>query len=116
MPRPHPVRRLVAAAAVLGVAMTLVPAHAAARVWLEGPGSSGMGDGYFPRDGNGGYQVVHYDIHDRYRVDTGRLTGWTEITAVAKKDLTRFNLDLVLDVDAVAIDGVPVDFEKDGRH
>jgi aminopeptidase N len=107
----------VAAAAVLGVAVTLVPAHAGARVvWIDGPGGPGIGDSYFPRDGNGGYQVVHYDIHDRYRVDTGRLTGWTDVTAVARKDLTRFNLDLVLDVDAVSVDGVPVDFEKDGRH
>jgi aminopeptidase N len=111
--------RLAAVAAVLGLSATLLPGNAAAMMRHDGPagpGAAGIGDGYFPRAGNGGYQVEHYDVHDRYRTETGRLTGWTEATAVATKDLSRFNLDLVLNVDAVTVDGVPAAFEKDGRH
>lgn len=28
------------------------------------PGASGMGDPYFPQDGNGGIDVLHYDVRD----------------------------------------------------
>ena len=30
------------------------------------PGASGMGDPYFPQDGNGGIDVLHYDVRDGY--------------------------------------------------
>ena len=33
------------------------------------------GDPYFPLDGNGGYDVEHYRIHDTYRPATDRLAG-----------------------------------------
>ena len=46
-------------------------------------GSSGIGDPYFPRDGNGGYDVAHYDIHDAYRLRSGALSGRTAVSAVA---------------------------------
>ena len=29
-------------------------------------GAPGIGDPYFPVDGNGGIDVLHYDIHDTY--------------------------------------------------
>ena len=29
-------------------------------------GSAGIGDPYFPLDGNGGIDVLSYDVHDRY--------------------------------------------------
>ena len=31
-------------------------------------GARGSGTRYFPKDGNGGYDVTHYDIHDTYRL------------------------------------------------
>ena len=31
-------------------------------------GAAGIGDPYFPQDGNGGYDVAHYDVHDTYRL------------------------------------------------
>ena len=38
-------------------------------------GSAGIGDSYFPKDGNGGYDVLRYNIHDRYRLKSGHLVG-----------------------------------------
>ena len=80
------------------------------------PGSGGGGDPYFPADGNGGYDVRHYDIHDRIDPRVGNLVGWTRVTAVATKGLSRFNLDLMLDVDAVWVNGTRAHFTRPSRH
>jgi aminopeptidase N len=107
----------VACSAALGLPVAL-PAGALQAV--PEAGSAGIGDPYFPADGNGGYDVKHYDIHDTYVIDSGRLSGWTAVDAVATTDLKAFNLDLVLAVDDVklVVDGVdrPVAFAKDGKH
>ena len=42
-------------------------------------GAPGIGDPYFPADGNGGIDVLRYDVHDTYAYGTGRLTGWTRL-------------------------------------
>ena len=60
------------------------------------PGAPGIGDPYFPRDGNGGYDVRHYDVHVTTAIADGRLTGRTTITATATQDLASFHLDLLL--------------------
>ena len=39
------------------------------------PGAAGIGDPYFPKDGNGGYDVAHYEVHVRLALRSGRLTG-----------------------------------------
>ena len=39
------------------------------------PGASGMGDPYFPQDGIGGIDVLHYDVRDGYSFRTGRCTA-----------------------------------------
>lgn len=71
-------------------------------------GAAGIGDAYFPKDGNGGYDVEHYDVHvERYDLETTELSGWTEITARATEHLASLHLDLMLDVDAVTVNGVP---------
>ena len=57
------------------------------------PGSAGIGDPYFPKDGNGGYNVISYDLDVKYEPDRDRLTGVATITARATKNLSRFNLD-----------------------
>ena len=58
-------------------------------------GSSGLGDPYFPLDGNGGYDVQHYDLELTYDPATDRLTGIATITAVATQNLSAFNLDFI---------------------
>lgn len=77
--------------------------------------AAGIGDPYFPRDGNPGYQVRHYGIDVRYRPATRVLTGTTTIRLVPKERLSSFNLDLLLGVSRVAIDGTRTRFSQT-RH
>ncbi|MGH3755193.1 MAG: M1 family metallopeptidase, partial [Pseudonocardiaceae bacterium] len=73
-----------------------------------------VGDPYFPRAGNGGYDVTGYDIQIRYDTTTGRLEGHTTITAQATESLSRFNLDLRLATSAVTVDDQPARIRQDG--
>ena len=75
---------LLAAAACLGFASA---AHA--------QGAPGVGDPYFPLEGNGGYDTQHYDLSFSYDPASDRLGGEVAIiTAKATQDLSRFDLDL----------------------
>jgi aminopeptidase N len=83
------------------------------------PGADGIGDPLHPQDGNGGYEVSHYDVklgYDPARPDF--LVGDTTVDAVASQDLSRFNLDLEgFEVKGVAVDGKPVStFSREGEH
>jgi aminopeptidase N len=70
------------------------------------PGADGAGDPYFPKYGNGGYDVGGYDLALRYDPSSGRLEGTATLTATATQDLSRFNLDLAgLSATAVTVDG-----------
>jgi aminopeptidase N len=73
-------------------------------------------DPYYPLDGNAGYDVRHYDIHDRYRFGDKRLSGVTKVRLVPSVELTTFNLDLLLRVDRVRVAGAAADFEKPNAH
>ncbi|MGH3871896.1 MAG: M1 family metallopeptidase [Pseudonocardiaceae bacterium] len=77
-------------------------------------GAEGIGDPYFPRAGNGGYDVTAYDIQIRYDPATDRLEGNTTVTAQATEPLSRFNLDLRLAVSAVTVDDQPAQSHQDG--
>ncbi|MCY7395622.1 MAG: M1 family metallopeptidase [Nocardioides sp.] len=79
-------------------------------------GSSGIGDPYFPRDGNGGYDVAHYSVRDSYDQATGLLVGSTTLTATATQRLSRFNLDLMLPVRSVRVDGARAEVVRQGAH
>ncbi|HEY9562783.1 MAG TPA: M1 family metallopeptidase [Nocardioides sp.] len=79
-------------------------------------GSSGMGDRYFPSDGNGGYDVQHYDVAHRVGVGGGSLTGRTTFQAHSLQALNRFNVDIMLKVNSVKVDGVPAGFTKESAH
>ena len=100
-----------AAVAAGGAAAALRDATASGHV-----GAPGAGDPYFPRDGNGGYDVLHYGVHDRYRFSDGVLSGRTVVTARATSDLAGFHLDLLLPVRAVRVDGDPARWERPDRH
>ena len=88
--------RVLSAAAVLGLAGTAVTAAgtASAAPPVYTPGAAGVGDPYFPLDGNGGYDVGAYDLELGYDPDTDVLTGLATIALRAKRNLTRFNFDL----------------------
>ncbi|MEU1278664.1 M1 family metallopeptidase [Streptomyces sp. NPDC005805] len=70
------------------------------------PGAAGLRDPYFPKQGNGGYDVQRYDLTLGYDPATGRLDGTAEVTARATQDLSAFHLDLHgLTVREVTVDG-----------
>ena len=79
------------------------------------PGSPGLGDPYFPLDGNEGYDVKHYLLDIRYHPATDVLQGTATIRARATQDLSRFNLDFVgLTVDSITVGGSPATWSRDG--
>jgi aminopeptidase N len=83
------------------------------------PSESSAGDLYTPGDGNGGYDVQHYglklaiDPADQVRA----LDGTAEITALATKELTRFDLDLTgLTVASVTVNGAQAGYQRQGSE
>lgn len=123
-----PRTRLVPAALGLGLALSLGAGQLAAAPLsaarlseappARGPseGAAGIGDPYFPRDGNGGIDVLHYDVRDSYDFGSGRLTGRTGLDVRATQDLSRFNLDFLLPVRSVRVDGQRAGFRQVGDH
>ena len=109
----RPLRSRAVAAAALAVTLVAGPALAGSS---PQPGAAGIGDAYFPLDGNGGIDVLSYDVRDRYRFATGRLTGSTRLQLRATQDLSRFNLDLLLPVREVRVDGDEVRWGKPDQH
>ncbi|MET8700493.1 M1 family metallopeptidase [Kitasatospora sp. NPDC058032] len=106
-------KRLIVSAAAGALALLLsVPASAA----QAGPGAAGIGDPYYPSAGNGGYDVSHYDIRLKYQPATDELEGTTTILATATQDLTRFNLDFVLQVKEVQVNGRTAAFTTAGEQ
>jgi hypothetical protein len=81
-------------------------------------GASGIGDGYFPTMGNGGYDVGHYDLALTLDPEQGDITdGVAVIAASAQIDLCAFNLDyLGPAITAVAVDGQPAGHSRRGAE
>ncbi|MFF3613735.1 M1 family metallopeptidase [Streptomyces sp. NPDC002580] len=81
------------------------------------PGASGVGDPYFPKMGNGGYDVTHYGLSLSYEPKGRRLTGTAVITARALQDLSAFRLDLLgLDVSGVTVEGHEARWNRAGQE
>jgi aminopeptidase N len=79
------------------------------------PGAAGIGDPYFPLDGNGGYDVRHYLLDVRYTPATDMLVGVATIAARATQNLSRFNLDLNgLTVRSITVNGRPATWTRSG--
>jgi aminopeptidase N len=84
------------------------------------PGADGAGDPYFPFAGNGGIDVLHYDLDLDYQPPKaapaplqGHLDGVATIDLVATQDLDRFNLDLRgLTATRVVVNGKPMAFRQ----
>ena len=86
-------------------------------VSAHSPGREGVGDPFFPRAGNGGYNVLDYDLRLAYVPRTDVLVGRTLIRARAQSRLAGFHLDLrrfrVTDVD---VNGTPARFHRHGQE
>ncbi|ASF10238.1 M1 family metallopeptidase [Nocardia brasiliensis] len=80
-------------------------------------GAPGLGDPYYPLDGNGGYDARHYDVTIEYDPPSHQLTGSTRIDAVATQALRMFNLDFAgPDVRRVSVNNQPASFARNGEH
>lgn len=56
-------------------------------------GAYGLGDPFYPMLGNGGYDVLNYDITLNVHMEDNKINGSTVIEARATKNLSAFNLD-----------------------
>jgi aminopeptidase N len=79
-------------------------------------GASGIGDPYFPLDGNGGIDVRHYAIRDTYDMATRRLSGATTLRVRATEALASFHLDFLLPVTGVTVDGTAATRSRPSPH
>jgi aminopeptidase N len=86
---------------------TSVATPAAAAPTSGHRGAAGAGDPYFPRQGNGGYQVRYYSLKIGYQPSRKHLRGDATIHAVTRTALARFDLDLRrnLHVSSVTVNG-----------
>ncbi|MEV5987063.1 M1 family metallopeptidase [Streptomyces sp. NPDC052051] len=106
-------RRLIAPGALAAASLLLaIPASAAD----YRPGAPGAGDAYYPNYGNGGYDVSHYDLRLKYQPATDELEGTATIRAKTTEDLSRFDLDFLLDVGEVRVNGAKASFATSGEH
>jgi hypothetical protein len=97
----------------VGIALLLAVAPASGQSPQFRPGAAGIGDPYFPLDGNGGYNVRHYLLDVTYNPRTNVLNGVTTIRARATQNLSRFNLDFDgLRVLSITVDGRPASWSR----
>jgi aminopeptidase N len=115
-------QRLLSVVLVTTSAMLVAPASGTAPSGLAGcgpdasAGTLGIGDPYYPRFGNGGYDVQHYDLAIRYGPGTNHLRGVATIAAQTTQTLSCFSLDLVgLTVHAITVNGGPATWSRT-RH
>ncbi|WP_232819878.1 M1 family metallopeptidase [Nocardioides allogilvus] len=106
--------------AVLAVSLPLLVGGGAA-VAVEdaaapAPGASGIGDPYWPLDGNGGIDVAAYRIKNAYDIRAQALRGTTRITLTATSDLSSFNLDFLLKASLAKVDGVAAKVAQSGHE
>ncbi|MFF9391068.1 M1 family metallopeptidase [Streptomyces griseoluteus] len=106
-------RRILAPSALAAASLLLaIPASAASSV----PGAPGIGDPYYPKYGNGGYDVSHYDLRLQYQPKTDELQGTATVLARTTQDLSSFDLDFLLDVSEVRVNGIKATFTTSGEH
>ncbi|WKE68634.1 M1 family metallopeptidase [Streptomyces sp. WP-1] len=106
-------RRIIAPGALAAASLLLaIPASAAS----YSPGAPGIGDPYYPYYGNGGYDVSHYGLRLRYQPKTDELRGTATIRARTTQDLSSFDLDFLLDVSEVRVNGVKASFTHAEQH
>ena len=101
--------------ALLLLAIVSTPAQAD----TPSPGAAGLGDRLSPLLGNGGYDARHYDLDVRYATSAPAqpIDGTVTIRARATQALSQFDLDFAGEaVGAVAVDGRPAQWRRDGEE
>ncbi len=80
-------------------------------------GAASVGDPYFPDQGNGGYDVQHYDLNFSYDPATRFMDATATITALATQDLDQFNLDFRgPEISSLTVNGHAHDFTREGQE
>jgi aminopeptidase N len=100
-------------------AVAWAPATVAGRRAPATPGAAGIGDPLFPRLGNGGYDVLHYDLRLRYETSAPAqaVDGMVRVVARATQALSRFDLDFAGSaVGDVAVNGRAATWRRDGEE
>ena len=99
---------------IAGLLLAALPAVASATLFR--PGAPGIGDPYFPLDGNGGYDAA--PLLARHAPTTRRRTccaGSPRSRPRPTQDLSSFNLDLIgLTIRSVTVDGRPARWSRSG--
>lgn len=81
------------------------------------PGSSGVGDPYFPFLGNGGYDAQHYTLDLDYDFASNVLAGTVTMQAIATHSLSSFNVDFAgFTLETVTVNGLAARFERQERE
>ncbi|MEV0156935.1 M1 family metallopeptidase [Micromonospora sp. NPDC050686] len=112
----------LATVALMATGSVVAPGSAGAAPGAPGTprytaGAPTVGDPYFPDQGNGGYDVQHYDLVFSYDPATRFMDATATITAVATQDLDQFNLDFRgPEVSSVTVDGHAHAFTRDGQE
>ncbi|MEU5882583.1 M1 family metallopeptidase [Spirillospora sp. NPDC047279] len=116
-PRRIPGRVLPLALAAVSVVALTPAASASAGRTRYAPGADGVGDEYFPLEGNGGYDALHYDLNLAYDPAFDQLDGVVTLTARATQNLSAFNLDLSgMDVERVSVDRHRASYKRRGQE
>jgi len=77
-------------------------------------GAPGIGDSYFPLHGNGGYDVLHYDLTFDVDVTENVLDNIVTVEAVTTQSLSKFNLDFYgFEITEMTVNGEPATFERE---
>ena len=106
-------------AAPVLASLALLAAAGPAGATAPTPGAAGIGDPLNPTLGNGGYDVLHYDLDLRYATSAPAqpLDGNETIVARATQSLSRFDLDFGGDsVGAVWVNRRAASFTRDGEE
>ncbi len=102
------------AVAVILLAVALCGCDGGRGVSAHLQGAVGVGDPYYPRAGNGGYDVVSYEIAMAIDPSTGTISGSTTIEAVILEELGSFSLDYAgPEITSVTVNGATVGFRRD---
>ena len=110
-------RKLASFVAAIVLVVAGIPATLAAPPNQFPAGATGLGDPYYPSDGNGGYDVSHYDLALTYDPATDELAGVATIQARATQNLSAFNLDFVgLRLRSVTVNGASANVQRKGQE
>ncbi|GAA2796126.1 M1 family metallopeptidase [Crossiella cryophila] len=106
-------RRIVLALSLVTAAL-LVPTVNAAALDTASPGAHSLGDRLFPDLGNGGYDVLDYDIRMTYVDGSQLMPASVTIRAKATQPLSTLSLDAAAQqIKSATVDGRQAEFRQD---